>query len=336
MVGALVVASPASAHHTTVSGIAACDPTTGNWIVTWTIWNSEDDISGEITALSKALDGVEVGDQVQADDPEGSGFVQGTEVVSTKSSSLTATMFWSRGQWTKTHSDTDSAIFPDGDCEKDQPVPAAQMASDCLGVTVLLTNTGRLPATFVVAGSGGFSETKTVAVGDQDGETVFVPKANGTGITVQVDGQTVATGDWKDPMNCNTPQAEGASSCTEFIARVINPDDGAASVTGTFKPSTGSPTPFTVRQGETAEQTYTGSDGLSVLVDFDGSFTDTTVTWEPDPEECAPPTTTTPPLADTGTGGLTEIVAAGTALVLAGAGLLTVLFLRRRRTTAAR
>ncbi|HEX2357843.1 MAG TPA: cell wall anchor protein, partial [Micromonosporaceae bacterium] len=37
LVGAAVFASPAQAHHSELSGDAACDPTTGEWVVTWTV-----------------------------------------------------------------------------------------------------------------------------------------------------------------------------------------------------------------------------------------------------------------------------------------------------------
>jgi LPXTG-motif cell wall-anchored protein len=40
LTGVLAFAAPASAHHTTITGVTACTPS-GDWTVTWTVANSE-------------------------------------------------------------------------------------------------------------------------------------------------------------------------------------------------------------------------------------------------------------------------------------------------------
>src|SRR5690606_21888854 len=48
----LALASPASAHHPIVNGTADCDETTGEWVVTWTVGNSEHDLEGTIRKVT--------------------------------------------------------------------------------------------------------------------------------------------------------------------------------------------------------------------------------------------------------------------------------------------
>jgi hypothetical protein len=45
---ALAMASPASAHHSSVEGTYLCDEVTGEWVVTWTVGNSQPDLDATL------------------------------------------------------------------------------------------------------------------------------------------------------------------------------------------------------------------------------------------------------------------------------------------------
>jgi hypothetical protein len=49
--GAAAVAAPAAAHHPAISGQAGCIDAEGNWTVTWTLGNSENDITAEVAEV---------------------------------------------------------------------------------------------------------------------------------------------------------------------------------------------------------------------------------------------------------------------------------------------
>ena len=65
--GALVVASPASAHHTNIAGLAKCNLVSSNWEVTWFINNSEGDKTAVLTDVTVDPDGTAITDAPIAD-----------------------------------------------------------------------------------------------------------------------------------------------------------------------------------------------------------------------------------------------------------------------------
>src|SRR5690349_10168413 len=62
LMGAVALASPAQAHHTTISGVAQCTP--NEWVITWTVENWETDMTATIdvtadpnTPITNIVDG---------------------------------------------------------------------------------------------------------------------------------------------------------------------------------------------------------------------------------------------------------------------------------------
>lgn len=103
MTAVFALAAPASAHHPIVTGKAVCDTTTGEWVVTWQVANSERDITGKLTAVSwtpadTELTGIEVGSILPK---SGDGVLEGVQKVAADQTgaSLEVTAEWWR--WIK-------------------------------------------------------------------------------------------------------------------------------------------------------------------------------------------------------------------------------------------
>jgi hypothetical protein len=125
-VGALALATPAHAHLTTVSGTAVCLTDTGEWQITWTVTNSEDDIPGKVTGVEADPDTpvseIVVGAVLPAD-----GALTGVQVVpgTTTSATLKVSAEWIRTgrdghPRVITSTDTGHARF-EGKCEAPPP-----------------------------------------------------------------------------------------------------------------------------------------------------------------------------------------------------------------------
>ncbi|HZN73430.1 MAG TPA: LPXTG cell wall anchor domain-containing protein [Micromonosporaceae bacterium] len=202
IVGALALGSPTSAHQPFVEGVAVCDTAAGDWVVTWTVKNSENDLVGEVTGVRLTPDGTTVTDiEVDAVLPTSISSTPLTGVqhvpATFESASLTVDVHWNRGRGVDaSHKGT---VSFEGTCQATTPNPGASFASSCEGVvTVTLTNAtdATAPAVFTVSGQGGFTQTSTVDAGKD--AKVDVPKANAGAITV-TEGAN------------NTPVAEGKS-----------------------------------------------------------------------------------------------------------------------------
>jgi LPXTG-motif cell wall-anchored protein len=185
--GALWIASPTHAHRPFVEGVAVCDTAAGDWVVTWTVRNSENDLVGQITGVSwtpagTTVSGIAVsGVLPQSDEGE----LTGTQRVpaSATSASLTVDVHWNRGNGVDA-SHTGRVGF-EGTCGKQAATPGASFESSCEGnVAVTLTNAAdaTVPAQFTVTGEGGFSQASTVDAGKT--AKVDVPKANAKAIKV--------------------------------------------------------------------------------------------------------------------------------------------------------
>lgn len=107
LVGAVALASPASAHHNTVTGVAVCNADTGKFDVTWTITNSEADKTE--TATSR-LGSVNIA---------AGGSAQQTESVSAGTHTLDVHGVW---QNEVTH-DASGSVTTEGTCETPPPPP---------------------------------------------------------------------------------------------------------------------------------------------------------------------------------------------------------------------
>jgi LPXTG-motif cell wall-anchored protein len=320
--------TPAWAHHTRVTGDPVCETETGNWKITWTIYNSERDKTAVMkeaswTPSGSTMTNIAVGAFLPK---RGEGVLSGVQTVpgSATSASLTIRGKWSNGF--KENAYTTTVTFS-GTCVEDQPKPHVAFSSACDGsVIVQLTNDAdaRRNASFTVTGAGGFSQTKLVTPGGN--VDVPVPNAAAGAVSVTVPGAPNATYSWTEPDNCEPVKVTSLSNCTELIVHVENPQGNRAR---TFVITSGSASEeFALNGGESKEFTYPGGAGVSATVKLKGKDEGTTVTWE-NPGTCAPPTTTTPPLPVTGA-SLTSLVGVGAALVLVGGVLLFVLRHRRR------
>lgn len=331
--GAVLVASPASAHHPIVTGSAVCEAD-GTYTVTWTIKNSEHDIPGEIKRLSRQISGVQEGDVV----PANRGSVTGTETVpgTTTYLSLKVKMKWVRGWW-KYQAERTGWVKLRGKCTPKQPEPDAEFVSNCDGVIVTVSNGANATkkVTFIVTGTDGFTE-ESEELGKGQSEQIFVPKDKAGSIVVTIKGDTSQwqkEGKWEDPGECDEPLIETSSSCDEFTVKITNPQTGPKSLGPiTVTPTVGDPqTIDALGQGESKEITFPASEGLKVTVDLPGDLKDQELTWETD-EDCTPPTTTTP-LPETGA-SVGGVIGTGAALLGLGGLLVGAFFvLRRRRAT---
>jgi LPXTG-motif cell wall-anchored protein len=202
-----LAASPASAHHPVIVGDAVCDQPTGNWVVTWTVSNSETQWAAKITALeSTPAPAVTGAIAVNAIIPKkGEGSLTGTQTLpsSATSATLKITAFWDKPHPKKDETDSKEATVEfKGTCV---PNPDASFEDECDGsVIVTLTNgpNATADAQFVVTGPGGFSESRSVEPGDST--TVPVPASAAGAIVVTVGGKVVEEYAWKNPGDCPT------------------------------------------------------------------------------------------------------------------------------------
>ncbi|MBO4210792.1 LPXTG cell wall anchor domain-containing protein, partial [Micromonospora echinofusca] len=167
--------------------------------------------------------------------------------------------------------------------------PEVEVLSDCDGsVTLKLINRkGNAAATFVVAGSEGFSRTVTVPI--KGIEEVELDARSAKEITVTADGKEVYQGRWTKPQDCQEPEVGKpetghTSTCTELTFTITNPANGI-SLTSTFTPSTGKAQTVTIEPGRTAKVTFPGEAGLTVTVTGDLA-SEKPVAWEK-PANCA-------------------------------------------------
>jgi len=136
---------------------------------------------------------------------------------------------------------------------------------------------------------------------------------------------------WTAPENCAPVQVSGKADCTTLSVILTNPEGPATTYTVVVggEEKTGQ-----LAVGETREVgPFAAGAGAKATVTV-GSGAPTTVDWiKPENCESPSPTPSSTPLPDTGQ-SLTGLVSAGAALVLGGAGLLALLYLRRRRAGA--
>lgn len=212
---ALVLASPASAHHPTVAGKAVCDSAKGDWVVSWTVGNTEDDLTGEILEVTLTPAGTTVTNiTVGATIPEdGDGTLDGVQRVPAdqQSASLTVKALWVRDGKKIKASASDQVDF-EGTCAAG---PAASFSTDCTGVvTVKLTNgaDATADAQFTVTGTNGFSEKISVPAGTE--KAVTVPAANSAEVTVTEgpNNTVVATGKRAVPGSCGNLPVTGVKA----------------------------------------------------------------------------------------------------------------------------
>jgi len=207
----LALASPASAHHPIVSGTADCDETTGEWVVTWTVENSERDLEGEITKVTTtpdmALSTITVGATVPK---RGAGAL--TEEVrvgnDVTSASLSVEVRWERTfPWNNRirviEAERSATVTLGGDCAPTAPV--VESTSDCDSLTVTVTNPAKEPLEAVVTVG---EDTRTLEVEPGATAEASFPAGEGTVATATIGDASVDL-PWVEPEDCDEPGGGG-------------------------------------------------------------------------------------------------------------------------------
>jgi LPXTG-motif cell wall-anchored protein len=199
-------ATPAYAHTVSVSGSKRC--VDGNWVVTWTVANSETNKFGVLTAVSHTPPSPALSIIVQnAQLPKKPGVLTETVTLpgSTASASLTVTADWERAD-----PKTDSEYLTlGGDCVPPPPQIEVDTESDCDEFSVTVTNTGTVQASGTVTPNGGAAEPYNLAPGAN--QTFTYPAGAGVGVTVAL-GNRSDTYEWKDPGDCPVPTTPPATT----------------------------------------------------------------------------------------------------------------------------
>jgi LPXTG-motif cell wall-anchored protein len=201
-------ATPAYAHTVTASGTKNC--VNGNWVVTWTVANSQYDKFGVLTAVSHAPGSPALSTiVVDAQLPKKPATLTETVTLpgSTASASLTVTADWV-GAPPKTST---AYLTLGGDCVPPAPEIDVDTSSDCDTLTVTVTNTGNVPATGTVT-SGSKTDNFSLAAG---AHTSFsYPGGAGVTATVTLTGGQPQSFEWKDPGDCPTPTTPAPTTPT--------------------------------------------------------------------------------------------------------------------------
>jgi LPXTG-motif cell wall-anchored protein len=334
LIGAVVLATPASAHHSEVKGVPVCDTETGEWVVTWTVTSVAPPgvdfyrlVDVQLTPEGSSVSNIAV--------TEGRGFPYSTGAPLVGEQRLPgdaeSASLGVKAKWNNRFEESDlkwGEVTFGGPCEVETPPPGPGVddVPTCDDLTVVVTNPADgEPVTVTVTTSTGEEATEEVAPG-ADFTSTFPAEA---GLTYQVtteDGEVLGEGEWQEPEDCEPEAVEipiaSRSDCDTLTVEVTNPlADQAIEATLTSGDETAT---LTIAAGETGEATFDAEEGTVV-----------TVTIGDDSEEIA---WTEPDDCDGAGGGLpvtgasTGIVAgAALALLAVGGGLFLVA--RRRRIT---
>jgi LPXTG-motif cell wall-anchored protein len=345
---AVAIPSAANAHTLDVTGTAGCAD--GNPIVTWTVKTGyvPKGVTGKVLSDGYVL--TPAGSTITTIQPNATiarnASLSGVQTITGTGTTATLKL---TVKWTDGFKQVKQGgpVTLRTDC-KPAPTPkphasAAALCDDSVVVTITNDADATAAAVFVVTGSGGFSETKTVASGGTD--TVTIPADKATGISVTANGTALELGTPTPAANCAAPVVNSTPACDSLTIDVANPTDGRA-VTVTLIPSdasAGSIVPaayvvpasvtFALKPGEQKSTPFTASEGLNVKIQITG-LADQTVTWNKDASCAAASTPTpaaTPELPTTGS-SLTLPITIGAVLVVAGTALLFV-YRRRRGAT---
>lgn len=328
LLGVVVLASPAQAHHPLVSGTAVCQAD-GQYKITWTVGNGDWDNPymkvEEVRANpDTSLTGITVGDSSPWIDPGQS--VTGTQFVpgTTKSATL-----WVEGLWFKNKTDQDAKVESHtdppayvklaGTCEAEEN-PTATFSDRCDGtVNVHLVNPTSTMKSFRIKGTNYDETVEVAAEGEADKPapasagalTVSVKNANGTWTEL---GRHQA---WARPDECPPPTVFSWSACDNFKIAVTNAEKGQP-VTATVTYGTQPPQSKPVAAGATENFEFSPSSTTEAKVELTGWDTQTMTYVKPQNCDTLPktgPNTTT-------------YVASGTGLAVLGG--LAFFFARRR------
>ncbi|GIF51950.1 LPXTG-motif cell wall-anchored protein [Asanoa ferruginea] len=334
LAAAVVLGSPASAHHPVVSGTASC--VEGKWQVDWTVANSEKDLAGDITGVTftptATSDTVKVGAVLPA--YTGNDAVLKTTQtldIATTSATLSVDAHWLRNGKNINATKSATVTVPRGGCKTSKP--AVTFTDDCTGdVTVVVSNgaeaTKKLRYEILVEGSEKPIASGVVEIG-KSSEPIVVPAGEGDNppkISVVSRGKEIASHTWTEPEGGCVPDIAIEQTCDELSITVTNPPNGLE-FDLVFTPNTGAAQTMKVEKGKTSKVTFEASEGLVVTPSV-GEEKLEPIAWT-QPDGCED----TPTLPKTGAN--TGAIAGGAGgLLVIGAGLFFIARRRRLRFTA--
>ncbi|MBM2617555.1 cell wall anchor protein [Actinoplanes sp. LDG1-06] len=351
--GVAFFASPASAHDSFVKGSAACDTTTGEWVVTWEVNTDNGNEPGaenyrflKVESFPTPVEGiVHTPDDADPAFPHKSNEpLVGTQRVGgdAKFAKLEVQVKWS-DEWIQYDHKKGFVKFH-GTCSKEEtPKPDAQLASSCEGVTVTLANgkDATADAVFTIKGSKDFEKKVTVKAGDEP-VAVEIPAENAEKVLV-FEGENrkpILVGKWEQPADCTpAPNFEAGYevTCDSLIFDIDN-SKGKTEVTAVFSPNKGEKQTLVVKAGEKKSVTIKGEKGLVVNATINGEEFEP-VKWDDEekPADCDATPTPTPTESTPGEGGGLPVtgpvagsIAGGAALLLAAGAVLFMLARRRK------
>jgi len=341
LAAAVAFGSPASAHHSEVTGTAECDTNTGEYVVNWTVKSvapPKADHYKFTEVVAQRFVGAQATDVTIPAIAVTEDYVHASNEAlesgelrysgDTTKLSLQVKAKWNNGhQEAKPQSKT---LDLSGDCAADAPNPQAEATSDCENLYVTLSNKSDATkaATFVVKGEG-FEQEVTIAKSG-DPVTVTIPKDKATSVTVTEKGtKWTEKFAWENPGNCGEPTGTYEATCDSLTFRAENPADGPK-VTWTFTPSVGEPVTRVLEPGTEMEPVvFPASAGLKVTVSAEGEEDFVVDYDEEKPQDCGD----TPTLPKTGANAGAIAGGAGGLLAVGGA-LFYVARRRRLRFTA--
>ncbi|MGW5580267.1 LPXTG cell wall anchor domain-containing protein [Micromonospora chokoriensis] len=316
LTGVATVASPALAHHTTISGTACKTDTKGVYRVEWTVVNSERDLAGKITKVWTPSGTAVVGIPAGRDLPKPSeGKVFGVQYT-TKGAALDLkiTAEWTRNG--KLHTNTASGT--------------AVVRKNCAPTPPTATPTPTTPTPPVTPSATPSSPAPTTPAPTTPAPTTPVPTS-----PVPTPQPSEPTGPLV-PEEPNAPVFEIVFDCKALVVTADNPADGVTE-TVMLTSEKNVVKKLELVPGKKTEVSFEAYEGLTVTPSVDGEEADPAeaVKWV-QPADCAPgqgggKDEPALPLTGAATGG---IIAGAAVLLAAGAGLFVMARRRRVRFTA--
>ncbi|HEX6685263.1 MAG TPA: LPXTG cell wall anchor domain-containing protein [Candidatus Limnocylindrales bacterium] len=214
MAGALVLASPAQAHHPEVKGEFVCQ-VDGTYKITWTVKNG--DFDSPLMKI-KTVDPTPDGDITEIKEGvwlEKNASLKGVQIVpgTTTEAKLYINATWHKTKEgeAKVEEDADGKVKPVGTCV---PAKAAVGQGDCTNFSVTVTTSAEHKATTATVKYG--TQTKPVTLKDGgDSQKVDLSPSSETEATVTfADSTFTATVAYNKPANCGGLPQTGSSTTT--------------------------------------------------------------------------------------------------------------------------
>ncbi|GGO30653.1 LPXTG cell wall anchor domain-containing protein [Micromonospora parathelypteridis] len=316
LTGAATFATPALAHHTTVSGTACATATKGVYLVDWKVVNSERDLEATITKVwtpsGTAIDGIAAGRKLPAN-----GKVTGVQTTTKNSKlDLKVTAEWIRDGKRITNTASGTAEVSKK-CTKPptaSPTPSPTTPTPSPTVTPTVQPSSPAPTT----------PAPTTPVPTSPVPTSPTPQPS------EPTGPLV-------PEEPNAPVFEIIFDCDSLVVTADNPADGVAE-TVVLTSEKNVVKKLELVPGKKTEVSFEAYEGLTVTPSIEGEQSDPAeaVKWVK-PADCTPgqgggdKDEPALPLTGAATGG---IIAGAVVLLAAGAGLFVMARRRRVRFTA--